>query len=400
MGQKHPTNKDGGYIVAGYADSNDGDVSGNHGGGDCWIVKLDTLGKIKWQKCLGGSGGEMAQSIQQTKDGGYIVAGYAESNDGDVTGNHGDHDYWIVKLDNTGSIKWQKSLGGTRSDEARSIQQTGDGGYIVAGESRSNNGDVSGHRGNMLSDYWIVKLDSIGNIQKEHSFGGTSNDGANSIHQTKDGGFIIAGYTYSNDGDVRGNKGGSDYWIVKLKPHTSSLIANFNLNALPKENKTVLLSLCCSNEMDNQFTVEKSKDGIHFTKAGLINANNKQSISNNSFTDNTPFTGNTYYRLSQTDFNGDTYYSNIVSVKIVTETTTDLQVTPNPSHNGMFTANMGAIKKNVFITVTSNAGKQVYSKQLSSAQQVNIVLNNQPKGVYYLHVNYDGGKASSKLVIE
>lgn len=86
-----------------------------------------------WQKCLGGTGSEWVTSIQQTADGGYIVAGISYSNNGDVMGNHGDSDYWIVKLDSIGVITWQNTLGGTGSEEAYSIQQTNDGGYIIIG---------------------------------------------------------------------------------------------------------------------------------------------------------------------------------------------------------------------------------------------------------------------------
>src|SRR5690606_18589800 len=107
----------GGYIIAGSTMSNDGDVTGFHGGsglyGDFWIVKIDITGNILWQKALGGSGDEMATSIELTSDGGYIVAGASNSNDGDVSGNHGNFDYWVVKLDGTGMIEWQKSLGGS-----------------------------------------------------------------------------------------------------------------------------------------------------------------------------------------------------------------------------------------------------------------------------------------------
>jgi len=119
-------------------------------------VKLNASGSIEWQRSLGGSNNDFARSIQQTTDGGYIVAGYSESNDGDVTGNHGSLDYWVVKLDSTGNIVWQKCLGGSHFDWALSIQQTGDGGYIVAGESWSIDGDVTGNHG--VNDYWIVKL--------------------------------------------------------------------------------------------------------------------------------------------------------------------------------------------------------------------------------------------------
>ena len=171
---------------------------------------------IEWQKSLGGTGSDGATTIQQTADGGYIVAGASISTDGDVTGNHGGNDYWVVKLNSTGTITWQKCLGGTGDDFASSIQQTIDGGYIVAGYSESTNGDVTGNHGGQ--DYWVIKLDSTGSITWQKSLGGTSQDYAYAIQQTADGGYIVAGYTTSTDGDVTGNHGDYDYWVVKLSP--------------------------------------------------------------------------------------------------------------------------------------------------------------------------------------
>jgi hypothetical protein len=205
---------DGGYIFIGPSDSNDGDVSGNHGNLDYWAVKLTSTGVIEWQKSLGGTGYEYAQYIQQTSDGGYIAAGSSFSNDGDVSGNHGGFDCWVVKLNNEGTIVWQKSLGGLSNDEAESIQQTNDGGFILAGHSDSNDGDVSGNHGG--PDYWVVKLSSIGTIEWQKSLGGSGSDQAKSVQQTNDGGYIVAGYTSSNDGDVSVNYGYLDYWVVKL----------------------------------------------------------------------------------------------------------------------------------------------------------------------------------------
>ena len=211
---------DGGYIVAGWSSSIDGDVTGNHGGNDYWVVKLNSSGTIAWQKSFGGSNDDYAYSIQQTNDGGYIVAGWSRSNDGDVTGHYGTtnyYDYWVVKLNSTGTIEWQKSLGGSDHDYAYSIWQTTDGGYIVTGRSYSNDGDVTGNHGG--DDYWVVKLNSTGTIAWQKSLGGTNNDQAYSIQQTNDGGYIVAGRSYSNDENVTGHHGTAnyyDYWVVKL----------------------------------------------------------------------------------------------------------------------------------------------------------------------------------------
>ncbi|MGV9003476.1 T9SS type A sorting domain-containing protein [Flavobacterium sp.] len=205
---------DGGYIVASNIYSTDGDITENKGDGDCWIIKLDDTGSIQWQKSLGGTQYDYASSIQATSDNGYIIAGYTASNNGDVTENHGGWDYWIVKLDANGTILWQKSLGGTNNDAASSIQTTSDGGYIVAGISKSSNGDVTENHGN--NDAWVVKLDAIGTIQWQKSLGGSNNESVSSIETTADGGFIMVGYSSSNDGDVAGNHGSADCWIVKL----------------------------------------------------------------------------------------------------------------------------------------------------------------------------------------
>ena len=205
---------DGGYIVAGFSKSNDGDVTGNHGEKDFWILKLSSEGALEWQKSLGGSLDDAPNSIKQTLDGGYIVAGDSNSNDGDVTGNHGNTDVWVVKLNSSGALEWQKSLGGSGWDEASSIQQTIDGGYIVGGSSTSSDGDVTENKGS--TDYWIVKLSSGGILEWQKSYGGSNSEGINSIQQTSDGGYIAAGLTNSNDGDVTGHRLQGDYWIVKV----------------------------------------------------------------------------------------------------------------------------------------------------------------------------------------
>lgn len=210
---------DNGYIVAGEANSNRGQVTGNHGVLDFWIVKLDSSGNLLWEKSLGGSKDDFATSIQQTKDGGYIVAGGTNSNDGDITNHHGltiTTDYWLVKLDVNGNKQWQKNYGGTNNDFAQSVIQTKDGGYIIAGNTNSKNGDVTNVHDTIYGDAWIVKTDRLGKIQWQKTYGGSDYEQANSIQQTKDGGYVACGWTRSNDGDVKGNQGNYDFWVIKL----------------------------------------------------------------------------------------------------------------------------------------------------------------------------------------
>jgi len=208
---------DNGYIVAGISISNDGDIFGNHGGDDFWVLKLSNIGSIEWKRSLGGSSNDGVRTLLSTVDGGYIVAGYTASNNYDVSGNHGGiSDGWVVKLSSTGAIEWQKALGGSGRDEIWSIQQTLGHGYILAGRSSSNDGDVSSNQGQL--DFWVVKIDASGEIQWQKSFGGSKDDLAASVKQTLDGGYIVVGETASSDGDVTGLQGNIDFWVVKLSP--------------------------------------------------------------------------------------------------------------------------------------------------------------------------------------
>ena len=205
---------DGGFIVAGTTGSSDGDVTGFHGLYDYWVVKLDDTGGVQWQKTYGGSDDDELWQIVQTTDSGYIMTGYSYSTDGDITSPHGDYDAWIVKISNTGSIQWQRSLGGSGHDDLTSIRQTYDGGYIVTGFSNSADGDLTLNHGGY--DYWVVKLSDTGSIQWQKSYGGSGADKGWSVQQTPDSGYIVLGSSNSADGDVTGNIGGYDYWVVKL----------------------------------------------------------------------------------------------------------------------------------------------------------------------------------------
>ena len=206
--------KEGGYIIVGNSTSDDGDLTRPEGGWDYWIIKINSVGELEWEKTFGGSSSEYANSIIQSEDGGYIIAGSTGSTDGSVAKNKGSFDYWILKLNAIGELEWEKTFGGTKSDRANSISQTKDGGFIIAGYSSSNDGDISNAKG--LRDYWIVKINSIGELEWGKSFGGSLNEEAHSIIQTSDDGYIVAGQCESVDGDITNAIGDYDYWIIKL----------------------------------------------------------------------------------------------------------------------------------------------------------------------------------------
>jgi uncharacterized delta-60 repeat protein len=182
--------RDSGYIVAGHSHSFTAGLN------DFWVLKLKSDGSVSWQKRYGGVWSDCAYSIQQTSDGKYIVAGAASSF------GLGDMDFWLVKLDGDGTVSWQKRYGGTDNDEAFSVQQTSDDGYIVAGYTNSF--------GAGLDDFWVLKLDGNGAISWQKTYGGTGDDLAYSIRQTSDGGYIVAGETASS------GAGYSDFWVLKL----------------------------------------------------------------------------------------------------------------------------------------------------------------------------------------
>jgi uncharacterized repeat protein (TIGR01451 family) len=212
---------DNGYIVTGTTNSNDGDVTGNHGGGDAWVVHLGNRGNVVWQKCLGGTQSDGGTYVERTGDG-YILLGSTSSNDGDVSGLHGTgDDIWVVKLDRNGNIEWQKCLGGNGYDRPASIKYTPDGGYIVTGVTNSTDGDVQGMHGNM-DDIWVAKLDRNGALEWQKCLGGTKEERVYDIERTATGGFIVSGSTYSDDGDVTGlhvsdtTYETNDAWVVSL----------------------------------------------------------------------------------------------------------------------------------------------------------------------------------------
>lgn len=215
---------DGGFILGGSSASG---ISGDKtqlsfGGEDYWIIKTDSLGSRQWDMAYGGNDNETLIALEQTSDGGFILGGRSFS---PISGNKmqagfGSSDYWMVKTDNLGIKQWEMDYGGVSDDAICVVKQTPDSGYIIGGRANS---DIGGNKFVPLwgtaYDYWIIKTDALGNRQWEKDFGGTDHeDEFSSISLSVDGGYLLAGTSYSN---ISGNKtennlGSEQTWVLKL----------------------------------------------------------------------------------------------------------------------------------------------------------------------------------------
>jgi hypothetical protein len=189
---------DGGYIIAGYTYSYGSSPPYTN---DVWLIRTDPSGNLAWNKTFGGWDYEGAHSVRQTSDGGYIIAGYTSSYGASP---YHTRDVWLIKADSSGNLAWNKTFGGLDDDRGESVRQTSDGGYVIAGYT-----DSYGAGG---ADLWLIKTDSSGNLAWNKTFGGSDDDYANSVRQTSDGGYIAAGQTYSR------GAGYGDVWLIKTDP--------------------------------------------------------------------------------------------------------------------------------------------------------------------------------------
>ena len=181
--------RDGGYVFTGSTSSY------GAGGSDVWLVKTDSTGNKEWNKTYGGADGDGGTSVQQTLDGGYVITGWTASS------GAGGYDIWLIKTDASGEKVWDRAFGGTGDEGGTSVQQTPDGGYIVAGSTVSF--------GSGEDDAWLIRVNDSGNEVWNRTYGGRDGDGASSVMQTSDGGYVITGWTGAL------SESGSDIWLIK-----------------------------------------------------------------------------------------------------------------------------------------------------------------------------------------
>lgn len=207
---------DGNFLIAATTSSSDGLAANNHSTGgytDGLLIKIDPTGTVIWNKCYGGSKNEELLDIEVVNDR-IFVAGYANSTDGDIPANQKNYDVWILSVDESGNKRSSNIYGGSQNDVAYSMTRGAGETLTIAGYTTSNDGDVSGAKGDQ--DYWILNVSNSGNVNWQQTLGGTEAEYANYIMNDADGGYITGGITYSVDGDVTGARGEGDFWVVKL----------------------------------------------------------------------------------------------------------------------------------------------------------------------------------------
>jgi len=280
---------DGGFILAGTSNSPN-DFQKKHpckGATDFWVIKLDAKGEELWQRTIGGKGQDELLCAFQTFDGGYMLGGSSLSSLDIIENNsidskllfaepdlytksensRGNMDYWIIKLDKSGVIEWQKTYGGQYADVLRSMEQTHDGGYILGGYSNSPQSGDKTEPSKGIGDYWIIKIDGTGEIEWQNTYGGNGDNQLYVIHQTEDEGYIVGGNSNSTSaltslGGIVNN--GTDYWVLKLDKKGGVLWSK----TYDFGKKDILTSLI--ENKDNTYLIGGYSQGVDVSKEGIV----------------------------------------------------------------------------------------------------------------------------------
>lgn len=386
---------DGGYAATGQSTSNNGDVSGNHGLHDYWLVKLNSTGTIQWQKSYGGSNYDLPIQLIITTDGGFLLVGKSQSNNADVTGNHGGYDTWVVKADNTGAVQWQKSLGGSNEDGATMVLQSADGGYVIAGYTKSTDKDVSGLHGDR--DFWLVNIDNSGSLQWQKTYGGNGDDMPRTLKATNDGGYIMAGYTTSTNGDITSSYGAQDLWVVKLTPALSLLVTDINnISAVNAGESNIITWNTTTEDEGDYFMLQRSNDGKSFHD--IYSTQGKGNQSDYQYTDRTPGAGTNYYRLFIMKKSGKNFYSNVVKVLTRKQNNTTINLYPIPACNSLSVSTSLAVKPNTTMQIADMTGKVLRVIKVTSTQTV-IDISNLPASTYFLLYDDAGNRSAKKFMV-
>ncbi|MCB0696560.1 MAG: T9SS type A sorting domain-containing protein [Chitinophagaceae bacterium] len=365
----------GGLVLAGEAQSNDFDVTGNHGSNDMWVVRLDTALQLVWQKCVGGSSYDNAWSVKELPGGNLLAAGCEQSTDGDLTSvSNADikGNYYLVKFSSTGNILWQKAYGGTSYDYLDDMLQRGANEFVLIGEAESDDGNIATNYG--MADIWLASVDSNGTILWSKSMGGSKGDFGNSAITNREGGLYVFSVSQSADSDIVQTKGNSDIWVVKL--------------CLPADTGL-------SKSMFT-YTADHNYPGATYTWIDC--SNNSVVGSGRSFT----ATKNGNYKLviSQPCIADTSSCFTVtgVDVKNVFEQR-NITVYPNPGH-GVFGIISDKIIPNEKILVTDISGRRIPTQLVSKQNRQYVDLGDVIPGIYILTIVDDVKVNKFKIRVE
>jgi hypothetical protein len=327
--------RDGGYVIAGYT------TSFGAGDDDVYVIKLDSVGNLQWTKVIGGTNVDLANSIVQATDGGYLIGG--------STGSYGlDMDMYVIKLDSLGNLKWTRTIGGPRNEMGLYMATTNDKGYAIIGYTDSYGADSN--------DIYMVKLDSAGNLKLTRTIGtGATTNIAWGITQTNDKGFAITGWILSTTGST-------DACMIKLDSSSNTCLTTINDSG----------RISSGGKVSSGGTITSKDSGI-FGSGGKVNSGGVY----------TPICG-------------------VESVNDIVAPENSVQVYPNPN-NGVFTIEEQGISNKEYIEVYNMLGERVYRQPLRQAQGDNhIDLSNNADGVYLYRIITETGELVSegKVIIQ
>jgi hypothetical protein len=422
---------DNGFIICGYSDSPlSGDKSEEViGGTDFWIVKTDGFGTIQWDNTIGGTSHEVPYALELTTDGGYIIGGSSSS---DISGdkseiNFGSQDYWIVKLNSLGIVEWNKTYGGSSIDIITALVNTDDGGYLIGGNSSSNISGNKSENSRGLGDFWILKIDGIGNIIWQKTIGASESEHLSQIINTNDG-FLLTGYSNSNiSGEKTENSRGiRDYWIVKIN-NLGEVLWDKTIGG---NNDDILLSALQSNDggymlsgsSDSNISGEKDEPNIGETDAWLVKTNNIGNIiwqktiggnygdGINSINENNDggyfLSGVTSSTISGSITESPKGLSDYWVVKLAPDilssteanTNQDVIIYPNPN-NGTFNIKFKDKSLIKTISIFSAIGQLIYQESL--IDDLNKTINFEGStGIYFLKIETEQNKSTTYKILK
>ncbi len=415
---------DGGYIIIGETDAY-GYGAGTGNSADIYLVKTSSAGSVQWTKTYGGPDNEVGYSAQQTNDGGYIITGFTSN-----LGAGGYDDIYLVKASSNGSLQWTKTFGGTGWEYARSIRQTNDGGYIIAGE-------ISTSPGGGLWDVYLIKTASDGTFQWSQTYGGTGDDYGRSVQQTPDGGYIIAGYTKNSFGgsfdlyliktDANGNAGCNQITppspvissggtensgVLAFTPAPTSSSggssgsggsATLLCQVLPikllsftgerDKEENIILKWTTSSEISNDYFIieRKGERESEWEETGKVaGMGNSTAQKNYSFVDEQPLAGINYYRLKQIDYDGNFSYSKTISINNKQINKSSVNIYPIPSDKELsyeFYSNESALVNISVIDVLGNVVMQEQTTAKPGINKLKLNIEKLSEGMYFLKVD-------------